>query len=389
MIEEIKNSRIVIVDDMDFNLQLISEMLRCEGYTNIALCKTYQQTLAELSKGGVDLILLDLVLEEIDGLEVCKFISQNEATKDIPIIVQSATSDSAKKEKAFKYGARDFIGKPIDEPEMLARVKLQLEQRHLYKTLAESNARMSKELRDARRMLLSLLPSEEAISKITANKNIEISSHYQPSSELGGDFYDVFDLGDNKIGVFVWDFAGHGVGAAINTFRLHSIVHDNPQVLAEPGKFLTLVNKKLYSLLPRNQFVTMFYGIIDTKNLSMDYSCASCPPPTLVSFKTNKVFSFNTKSFPLGIQNKQEFITENISLKGWDAMLLYSDALIETKNAADEFLTIDELITHVNDNLDHSNVTAASMKDIIMLKFKKEYSKNLTDDLTLKVVKFN
>ncbi|MFI4984079.1 MAG: SpoIIE family protein phosphatase [Rickettsiales bacterium] len=389
MVNEVKNSKILVIDDMEFSLQLIREILVGSGYTNVVTCTTYRETLEELTKGGIDLVLLDLALDDADGLDVCKFITQNVLTQDIPIIIQSGTQDLSKKAKAFDLGAKDFISKPIDQAELLARVKLQLEQRQLYRSLAESNARMSKELKEARRMLMSLLPSEDTITKITSDKNLDISSYYQPSSELGGDFYDVFDLGDGRIGVFVWDFAGHGVSAAINTFRLHSLVHDNQHLLTKPGPFLTLLNNKLYKLLPRNQFVTMFYGIIDTTNKEMRYCCASCPPPALVSFKDNKTFSFNTSSFPLGIQDKHEFKTKVMSLKGWDAMLLYSDALIETKNAIDQYLTIDDLITHVNDNLDHSNITACALKDIIMTKFKKEFSKNLTDDLTLKIVKFN
>lgn len=248
--------------------------------------------------------------------------------------------------------------------------------------------RNMEDLKQAKENLLSLLPSDETIAKITANQNLEVACHYQPTSELGGDFYDIFNLDDGRIGIFFWDFAGHGIGAALNTLLLYNIIRDSKNFLDNPGQLMTEVNNKLYNMLPRDKFATMFYGIIDSRNRVMEYSHASCPPPILISFKDKKSHSFDTKSFPLGIQTKCAYTTEKIALGSWDALLLYSDALIETKNANNKFLTVEELMAYVNDTLDHSKITARSMRDIIMAKFELEYAENLVDDLTLKIVKF-
>ena len=113
--------------------------------------------------------------------------------------------------------------------------------------------------------LVMLDYEKEDLQKIANDNEISIASYYKPSSELGGDFCDVMDLGNGKIGIYLWDFAGHGIGAAINTFRLHTVIKDLKKTLLDPGKFLTFMNKKLYELLDHSQYATMFYGVLDTK----------------------------------------------------------------------------------------------------------------------------
>jgi sigma-B regulation protein RsbU (phosphoserine phosphatase) len=237
----------------------------------------------------------------------------------------------------------------------------------------------------------SLIPNEAFLSKIANDHNICISAYYKPSSELGGDFYDVLDIGNNSIGICVWDFAGHGVGAAINTFRLHGIINDRSKYdVAKPGEFLTEINKFLYKLLTPAQFATMFYGVLDTKKRVLNYSCASCPSPLLISLKDGRYKLIESKEFPLGIQDKSGFTSHEISVKEWDVMILYSDALTETEDDNEEFLRLEDLVEFIlYKKKEHKDCyDALSIRNDIVDKFNEEFSKNLRDDLTLKVITF-
>ncbi len=382
------SAKILIVDDMDYNLLLIEEILIASGFTHIQKASTGQQAVEIICANRPHLILMDLVLPDISGFDLCNGIKSNEKTKDIVVIIQSAQSTGDNKHKAFGCGANDFINKPIEESELIARIKTQLEQSKLYADMKEANSRMASELKDASSMLFSLLPTQEFLDKVANDHHICISAYYKPSSELGGDFYDVLELGQSKLGLCVWDFAGHGVRAAINTFRLHGIIKENEEYNKNPGEFLSNVNSILYKMLSRSQFATMFYGVIDSSKQKLTYACASCPAPLLISFKNGKSKTLDGKEFPLGIQTKSQYVTQEISIKDWDALILYSDALIETEDNSSNFLTTDELVQFILNNLP-SKPDAAKITALIMKKFNDEYIENLRDDLTLKVITFN
>ena len=119
---------ILIVDDETANLKLLKELLSREGY---------QVRAADLPKLAINsalaqppkLILLDVRMPEMDGFEVCKRLKQNERTRDIPIIFISALQDMQDKIRGFEAGGVDFITKPFQEEEVLARVRTHLELR--------------------------------------------------------------------------------------------------------------------------------------------------------------------------------------------------------------------------------------------------------------------
>ncbi len=386
--KHLENAKILIVDDMDYNLLLIEEILIASGFTHILKASTGQQAVEIICNNRPNLVLMDLVLPDISGFDLCKGIKNNDKTKDIVVIIQSAQNSGDNKHKAFSSGANDFISKPIEEAELIARVKTQLEQANLYSDIKEANIRMASELKDASSMLLSLLPTQEFLDKIANDHHLSISAYYKPSSELGGDFYDVLDLGKSKLGLCVWDFAGHGVRAAINTFRLHGIIKENEEYNKNPGEFLSNVNSILYKMLSRSQFATMFYGVIDSEKQKLTYACASCPAPLLISFKTGKSQTLDGKEFPLGIQTKSQYNSREVSIKDWDALILYSDALIETEDNGSNFLTTDELVQYILNNLPNKP-DATKITNLIMKKFNDEYVENLRDDLTLKVITFD
>jgi sigma-B regulation protein RsbU (phosphoserine phosphatase) len=385
----IKTAKILIVDDVKRNHDAVNLILKSGGYNNIFNAKTGKEALDSIIKVKPDIILLDLLLPDISGLDICKGIKDTDGTKDIRIIVQGSGTNNCNKLKAIELGANDFVQKPVNEDELLVTMKAQLEQLNLYNGLKEANQRMEKELDEAEKMLGELIPSQDHLDKLGKELDVNISAYYKPCSELGGDFYDVVDLGKRKVGLSMWDFAGHGVGAAINTFRLHGILKENREYNNNPGNFVSKVNSILYNMLPRSKFATMFYGVLDLNKKVLKYSCASCPPPILISFKNKKFKTIDAKEFPLGIQNKSEYKTNEVSIKDWDALILYSDALTESEDKNGKFIPIEEMTEHVIKQSKGKNISSDEIRDIIMRKFNSECIDNLGDDLTLKVVSFH
>jgi len=130
---------ILIVDDTPANLDVLSETLSAVGY-DVAIATTGERSLKQVQRRSPDLILLDITMPDMDGFEVCKKLKANPATRNIPVIFITALTDTENKIKGFELGAVDYITKPFQELEVLARVKTHLQLRRLTQNLEQEVA---------------------------------------------------------------------------------------------------------------------------------------------------------------------------------------------------------------------------------------------------------
>ncbi|HEY9597603.1 MAG TPA: response regulator [Cyanophyceae cyanobacterium] len=145
-----KKEEILVVDDTSANLKLVSDFLGASGF-EVRIAKSGSQALKLLERASPDLILLDIMMPEMDGFEICRRLKSWEKTKGIPVIFMTAIADFANsdnKVKGLTLGAVDYITKPIQLEEVLARVKIHLHLRALTQQLQEQNALLQKEIRD-------------------------------------------------------------------------------------------------------------------------------------------------------------------------------------------------------------------------------------------------
>lgn len=146
-----QNARILIVDDMATNLQVLGTILKENGYqTNIA--RNGAEAILRAEKVCPDLILLDIMMPEMDGFEACKKLKDIEETKHIPIIFLTAKTESESVIKGFEAGAADYVVKPFNSAELLARVKTHLELKRSKDIIEKKN----KELSDKNNRLIRL-----------------------------------------------------------------------------------------------------------------------------------------------------------------------------------------------------------------------------------------
>ncbi|NET27836.1 response regulator [Okeania sp. SIO1I7] len=130
---------ILIVDDIIANLDILSETLSAVGY-DVAIANSGKRALKQLERKLPDLILLDITMPDMDGFEICKKLKSNHRTYNIPVIFITALSDTESKIKGFELGAIDYITKPFQEQEVLARVKTHLQLRRLTQNLEQEVA---------------------------------------------------------------------------------------------------------------------------------------------------------------------------------------------------------------------------------------------------------
>jgi len=205
--DEVKT--LLLVDDAPANIQIANSILKDTYKIRIATNGAKALELANVTPLP-DLILLDVMMPEMDGYEVCTRLKIAAETRDIPVIFLTGQTEIEDETRGFEVGAVDYIHKPLSPAIVKARVQTHLMLRGIRKQLASQLLAIQKELETAREIQLSILP--EAIPKI---EGLEIAARYIPMTSVAGDFYDFIVVDEKRVGILVADVSGHGMPAAL------------------------------------------------------------------------------------------------------------------------------------------------------------------------------
>lgn len=383
--KDILNCKILIIEDDLLGRMILKEIFTKQGFSNIEEAENGKEGLEKTRTLQPDLIILDVVMPTMDGIECCKKIraDPNPKISNIPILFQTALDGLNHKTKLFEMGATDYLTKPIDPHEITARTVIHLEREAMNKKLREFNARMEQELEIARMTQSVLIPDNIAIQEMEQAYDLQICGHYQTSSELGGDFWGFKSISNKELAVYMVDFSGHGVNAALNVFRLHALMQSAMDTAHTPSAYLAHLNAILSKLLPIGQFATMFYGIINRKNNKLLYASAASQTAILFNKQMGTSFCLESTGTLLGAFKESSYQMHEIQFNAGDCLLLYSDALLETPNASGKMQTIEELMEKFQDNLKIEQKNCKHSFAKLTSDFNNEYGKNLNDDLTL------
>src|SRR5215216_2466644 len=189
--------------------------------------------------------------------------------------------------------------------------------------------RIEQELRVARSIQQASLPKE-----VPSLEGWQITPYYQPAREVGGDFYDFFELEDGRVGVVVGDATGKGVPAALVVTATYSMLRAVAQALGSfsPGEILAQVNETLLARIPLNMFVTCFYAILEPKSGHLVYANAGHDLPYL--HRSGDAEELRARGMPLGLMPKMSYEEKETILHSGEAALLYSDGLVEAHDPA-------------------------------------------------------
>jgi sigma-B regulation protein RsbU (phosphoserine phosphatase) len=273
---------ILVVDDTDFNRTLITAMLRQAGFRRIQHAVDGIDALQKIADELPDLVILDIVMPGLDGFEVCRRLRADPQFADLPVLVQTALSNTEDRNKAFQLGTTDLITKPIDRNELLARVRIHLENRVLIQDLQLYRARLESELGMAREMYNHLLPASSLFDQISRDSGVRIRHHTAVSSELGGDLWGIIPLPERRFGLYLLDMTGTGVSAALNAFRMHTVLHELVSLAGDPSRFLREVNARAVDLFESDERASVTYGVIDPTAGTFTYTIAASGRPILL-----------------------------------------------------------------------------------------------------------
>ena len=191
--------------------------------------------------------------------------------------------------------------------------------------------RVARELKMARETQTVLLPDMATVQSLQETHGIHVDSRFQPSSELGGDFWGLHSLDPMHAAILMVDFSGHGINAALNTFRLHALLNSEKEFGGDPASFLEQLNKRLAPLLPPGQYATMFYGIMDLSRDRLVYASAATLSPLLFLPGEEQPLVGDGKGFPLGMFEESTYENRELPFPQGCSLLLYSDAITEGK----------------------------------------------------------
>ena len=206
---------------------------------------------------------------------------------------------------------------------------------------AQARERIEQELRIARFIQQTLLPKD-----VPTIKGWHLAAHYQPAREVGGDFYDFFDLPGGRLGLVVGDVTDKGVPAALIMATTRTIVRSAAERFASPGQVLQRANDLILPDIPANMFVTCLYAVLDPASGRLQYANAGHDLPYLRCGRG--VEEFRATGMPLGLMPGMTYEEKEIEMVPGECVLLYSDGLVEAHNPQREmfgFPRLQEMMT--------------------------------------------
>lgn len=289
MKEAIAGARVLVVDDGSVNRRILRGMLEKAGAV-VSEAAGGEEALRLVRTAPPDLVLLDVMMPGISGLEVCGALKGDPETSDVPVIVVSALGEASDRVRGLSAGAEDYVTKPFDAGEVLARVATHLRIRRLTRSLRELNQeltekqeRIEEDLRAAAEVQRTLLPRESASAP-----RLAFAWLFEPCATIGGDIFNVVSLGAGRTAIYVLDVSGHGVPAALVTVSVaqslapaSGIVLDSRGEPSPPSEVLARLDAE-YPFERFNRFFTMAYLTFDAGSGLLRYSSAGHPPPLLL-----------------------------------------------------------------------------------------------------------
>ena len=243
--------------------------------------------------------------------------------------------------------------------------------------------RLEKELDVAREIQRKILPSQDP-----EFKNLSVSSVFIPAFEVGGDYYDFFEISQNKIGFIIADVSGKGISAAFIMAEIKGIFESLSRMIESPKQILVKANHILRNTLNKKNFVSALYGLIDIEKQVLYFSRAGHCPAILI--RDGKVETFKPSGIGLGLTTDDHFEVNleefKIDLKEKDNFIFYTDGITEAKNKNLEDFGEDRFTKILLDNADRhvNDMTNQVIKEVTL--FSRDHSQY--DDITLVIFKW-
>ncbi|HNA89418.1 MAG TPA: fused response regulator/phosphatase [Anaerolineales bacterium] len=310
--------QVLVIDDSPIDRLMLTSILQKEGYQMLA-APSGMEGFQLAKECHPDIILLDVLMPEVNGFETCAKLKSNPVTSLIPIIFLSSENDKKSRISGLTIGGVDYITKPFETEEVIARLRIHLRIRQAFEALIEQQMNQLSQLAIAQQSIL-VQPEEMPEARFAVS--------YRPLHAAGGDFYDVISLGDGINGFFSADISGHDLGAAFITSALKVLLHQNFTPLYTPLEIMNLLNSVLRPVLKDGSILSACCMKLNRRTERLIVVDAG-HPPLLRLAADGTVEIIAAKGDLLGAFDTPYFESVELKALKGDRFFLFSDGLIE------------------------------------------------------------
>ena len=333
--------KILSVDDeMDLELlltQYFRRKIRKGEYEFVFAHNGLEALTMMVKHPDIEIILSDINMPEMDGLTLLAKVNEmrNPALK---VIMVSAYGDMGNIRQAMNNGAFDFATKPIDLDDLSVTIEKAIEQISYVHQMQKEHTQLESlkgDLAIASEIQQAILPRVFPPFPDLAPK-IDIAASMTPAKDVGGDFYDLFRIDDNRVGFVIADVSGKGIPAAIFMAVSRTLIRATGIRGGSPADCITYSNRLLAQDSVDCMFVTVFYGIIDVSTGAVTYCNAGHNPPYILTRKGD-ITPLPMSTDPMaGAIDGITYHEGTLQLESGDALVMFTDGVTEAMNTANE-----------------------------------------------------
>lgn len=374
--------QILIIDDDRIVQLTLTRILEKQGY-EVLTASDGEQGIAQAQQCRPALIICDWLMPRLNGLEVCRQIKSDATLSTTFFILLTSLGSVDDCVKGLDTGADDFIVKPIEHNELIARVKAGLRWHQLSRDLQTQKQILEAELAEAAEYVRSLLP-------LPMTEPLSINSRFIPSQRLGGDCFDYYWLDPDYLAIYLLDTAGHGLGAALpsvsvlNLLRSRAIPNLN---YYQPSDVLSALNNTFQMTYQNTKYFTIWYGVYNCVNRQLIYASAGHPPAILLTKKDIiQVTQLETSGIPVGMFPDAEYINNFCNIEEFSSLYIFSDGAYEIHLPNGTIWHIEAFIELLKNC---HNFQECNLDKILNYLSALNYKETFDDDLSILQINFN
>ena len=314
-------AKILVIDDDPTMRLVLQRNLKLQGH-EVAVAADGVQGWQLVQALQPALVICDWMMPGLTGLEVCQRLRQTPELATTFFILLTSRDQVADRVQGLDSGADDFLVKPIDPSELQARVRAGLRLYQLNQDLQNQKQRLEDELAEAESYVRSLLPAPRRTGEIV------VEWVFAPSTELGGDCFDYFDLDENHFVFYVIDVSGHGVGAALLSISVLNLLRSGSVAdMTQPAAVLALLNRFFPMEQHKDKYFTAWYGVYDRRSRRLTY--ASAGHPAAVLWHGQGMELLPGQGLPVGMFPEATYQTYERVIPAGAKVYLFSDGAYE------------------------------------------------------------
>ena len=335
---------ILVVDDNPANVEIFQMRLAANNY-EIITATDGEAGLAMAREQQPDLILLDIMMPKMDGIEVCRRLKGDLSLPFMPIIMVTAKADTKDVVDGLEAGADEYLTKPVNHAALVARVKSMLRIKSLHDTVLEQSAQLKVQLKTATKIQSLFWPK---MPELKAGNHIWAVS--VPAAYVGGDLYDVIPLPDDSLLAYVADVSDKGVPAALIMAALSTKIRSETQIQNEIDKLLETINNSTYYLTAEEGFfATIVLARYWPHSGKMQLAIGGhLQPLWVVERGLGNIPQINGLS--LGITPDVHYEKKEKLLSPGESVLLFTDGVIEAENEDSELYGYDRMVDYIKNS---------------------------------------